>query len=155
MSITIEQEYPDTPEIVALVDELTAILSAPYPPESVHGYSVQKLIDQQVAFFIIRVNGTAAGCGGVQLIQDDGPEPYGELKRMYVRAAFRGMGLAKKLIGVLEAHTRDNGIRLLRLETGIFSAEAIGLYQRMGFYEIGPFGDYTLDPNSRYFERRI
>jgi len=155
MTILIEQEYPDTPEIVVLVDELTDILSAPYPPESVHGYSVQKLIDQNVAFFTIRVDGALAGSGGVQLIRNEGELAYGELKRMYVRDAFRGQGLAKKLIQTLEAYTRENDIQTLRLETGIYSVEAIGLYERSGFVEIGPFGPYQLDPNSRFYEKRL
>ena len=66
MPTTIAQERPDTPELSAMIDELTAILSHPdYPPTSIHGYSVQKLIDQGVAFFVLRDDGDAAACGGV------------------------------------------------------------------------------------------
>ncbi len=155
MPISIAIEHPDTPEIITLVDELTAILSAPYPPESVHGYSVDKLIAQQVAFHIIRVDGKIAGCGGVQLIDLDTAAPYGELKRMYVRPEFQGQGLAKQLITVLEAYTQDHGVHVLRLETGIYSDAAIGLYTSVGFVEIAPFGDYQPDPNSRFFEKHI
>jgi len=43
----------------------------------------------------------------------------------------------------------------LRLETGIHQKEAIGLYERMGFQSIPPFGEYVDDPLSRFFEKRI
>jgi GNAT superfamily N-acetyltransferase len=151
MQVTINPERPDTPEAIALIDELEAILAPGYPPESRHGYSVQKLIDQGVAFFVIRVDGTPAGCGGVQLF---GAE-YGELKRMYVRPAFRGLGLAKRLIDTLSDHARANAVTLLRLETGIYQHEAVGLYERLGFARVGPFGSYKLDPLSIFYEKSL
>ncbi len=155
MSVTITLEHPDTLEIIEVIDELTAILSAPYPPESVHGYSVQQLIDQRVAFHVIRVNGEIAGCGGVQFIKQHRGPRYGELKRMYVRPAFQRRGLARQLLIGLEDYTKSHAINLLRLETGIYSEAAIALYQQHGFYEIAPFGDYVADPNSRFFEKKI
>jgi GNAT superfamily N-acetyltransferase len=151
MSLSIELERPDTPDATALIDELEAILSPGYPPESRHGYSVQKLIDQGVAFFVARENGVPAACGGVQLF---GAE-YGELKRMYVRPAFRGRGLAQRLLERLAAHARERGVALLRLETGIHQAEALRLYERWGFTRTGPFGAYRDDPLSIFMERRI
>jgi hypothetical protein len=43
-------------------------------------------------------------------------------------------------------------VPLLRLETGIYQQEAIGLYERAGFQRTGPFGDYVMDPLSLYYE---
>jgi GNAT superfamily N-acetyltransferase len=149
-SIEILDTRPDTPEAIALIDELEAYLIPLSPAESRHGYSVEKLIREGVAFFIIRWEGQTAGCGGIQIY----PE-YGELKRMYVRPAFRGRGLAKQIIHRLECHAKALGVALLRLETGIAQTEANGLYQSVGFKPIGPFGNYREDPNSRYFEKRL
>ena len=151
MSTTITRERPDTPDAVALILELEAELDPLYPRTSRHGYSVDKLIAQGVIFFVVRSDGAAAGCGGVQLF---GAE-YGELKRMYVRPAFRGQGIAKKLLEHLEDYTRDQQIGLLRLETGIHQHAAIGLYERMGYRPIPPFGAYREDPNSLFFEKQI
>jgi putative acetyltransferase len=151
MSTTITRERPDTPDAVALILELEAELDPLYPRTSRHGYSVDKLIAQGVIFFVVRSDGAAAGCGGVQLF---GAE-YGELKRMYVRPAFRGQGIAKKLLEHLEDYTRDQQIGLLRLETGIHQHAAIGLYERMGYQPIPPFGAYREDPNSLFFEKQI
>jgi hypothetical protein len=93
MAITIAQERPDSADGLALIAELDAVLNPSYPPESRHGFRVEQLITQGVAFFIVRVDQQAAGCGGILLVpQPSNDHPYGELKRMYTRPAFRGQG---------------------------------------------------------------
>jgi ribosomal protein S18 acetylase RimI-like enzyme len=74
---------------------------------------------------------------------------------MYVRPEFRGMGFAKLMLNHLSDYAREQGISLLRLETGIHQHEAIGLYERMGFQRVPPFGDYKPDPNSVFFEKAL
>ena len=59
------------------------------------------------------------------------------------------------MLGYLAAHVRQRGIFLLRLETGIYQFEAIGLYERFGFRRMGPFGAYRDDPLSAFYEMRI
>ena len=151
MPTRITPERPDTADARALILELEAQLEPFYPSESRHGYAVEKLIEQAVAFFLIRQDDVPAGCGGVQLFGTE----YGELKRMYVRPQFRGMGLAKSMLTHLADHARDRGVGLLRLETGIHQHAAIGLYTREGFRPIPPFGEYNDDPLSRCYEKRI
>lgn len=151
MPTVITRERPDTEDAIALIMELEAYLEPLYPAESRHGYSVEKLIAQGVAFFVIRVDETPAGCGGIQLFGTE----YGELKRMYVRPQFRGLGFAKLMLEHLADYAREQGVGLLRLETGIHQHEAIGLYERMGFQSIPPFGSYWDDPLSRFYEKRI
>ena len=154
MEVMIERERPDAAESMLLIDELDAVLKPQYPAESSHGYSVQTLIEQDVNFFVARYGEDAAGCAGVQFYLDDDPA-YGEVKRMYVRPTHRGLGIAKLLLAELEACAAENGVTILRLETGIYQTEAIALYERMGFVEIDPFGSYLPDPNSRFFEKRL
>jgi putative acetyltransferase len=38
------------------------------------------------------------------------------------------------------------GIKAVRLEAGVLHPEAIGLYERMGYSRIEPFGEYLSDP---------
>ncbi|HEV2765425.1 MAG TPA: GNAT family N-acetyltransferase, partial [Pyrinomonadaceae bacterium] len=104
-----------------------------------------------VAFFVVRCEGEPAGCGGVKLFGTE----YGEVKRMYVRPAFRGRGLGKVILDRLADYARERQVRVLRLETGIFQTEAIGLYERYGFQRRPPFGEYREDPMSVYFEKSI
>ena len=100
--IEIHAERPDTPDAIVLISELEAILSPGYPPESRHGYNVEKLIQQRVDFFIVRSDSMAAACGGLQAY----PEGYGEIKRMYVRPDFRGLGLGKRHPGRCQRNQR-------------------------------------------------
>ena len=151
MPAYITPERPDTADARALISELEEHLEPLYPRESRHGYSVEKLIKESVAFFLIRDNGVPAGCGGIQLFGTE----YGEVKRMYVRPQFRGLGLAKLMLNHLTDYAQDRGVGLLRLETGIHQREAIGLYERMGFRRIPPFGQYKEDPLSRCYEKHI
>ena len=151
MPAIITPERPDSADAIALITELEAHLDPLYPAESRHGYSVEKLLAQGVAFFVLRHNDIPAGCGGIQLFDTD----YGELKRMYVRPAFRGLGLGKRMLEHLATYARERGVGLLRLETGIHQVEAIGLYEKMGFQRIAPFGPYWDDPLSRCYEKRF
>ena len=153
MSSTVEItiERPDSDDARTLIAELEAYLIPLSPPESRHGYSIEKLINEEVPFFIIRDNGTPVGCGGVKLFGTD----YGEIKRMYVRPQFRGLGFAKLMLNHLAEYARSHGCAKLRLETGIAQRDAIALYERSGFQRIDPFGEYKQDPLSRFYEKQI
>jgi GNAT superfamily N-acetyltransferase len=151
MSTIISRERPDSPDAVALITELEEELAAVYPVQSRHGFSVDKLIAEGVAFVVLRADGTPAGCGGIHLVGD----AYGEIKRMYVRPPFRGLGFGRLLVDCLAAHAREQGVSLLRLETGVHQASAIRLYEGMGFQPIPPFGPYVGSPLSLCYERRI
>ena len=151
MSAIITPERPDSVDALALITELEAQLEPFYPSESRHGYSVDKLLAKNVAFFIIRYDNSPAGCGGIELFGTE----YGEIKRMYVRQEFRGLGLGKLMLEYLADYAREKGVGLLRLETGIHQGPAIGLYERFGFESIAPFGEYKEDPLSRFYEKRL
>lgn len=150
-TIVISREHPDSVDARELITELDAYLIPLSPKESRHGYPVEKLIKEDVPFFIIRAEGIPVGCGGLKLFGAD----YGEIKRMYVRPRFRGLGFAKLMLDHLAGFARSQGVAILRLETGIHQREAIGLYERAGFQLIPPFGEYKPDPLSRFYEKRI
>jgi len=151
MATTITWERPDSEDALALLEELDAHLNSLYPPESRNGFSVEKLIAEGVAFFVTHHDGVAAGCGGVKLVGTE----YGEVKRMYVRPAFRGKGIGRLILDHLTEYTHNAGIELLRLETGIHQHDAIRLYEAVGFQEIPPFGEFQADPLCICYEKRI
>ena len=151
MRVTTRPARPDTADARQLVGELESILAPAYPTESRHGYSVEKLIRERVAFFVVSVDDEPAACGGVQLFGTE----YAELKRMYVRPAFRGRGLGKHLVAHLCDHAAARGVTVIRLETGIWQVEALGLYERLGFTRIAPFGPYREDPVTVCMEKRL
>lgn len=149
-TVTITAERPDTPDAVALIDELEGYLEPFYPTASRHGYSVDKLLAQGVAFFVLRVDGVAAGCGGIQIYDD-----FGELKRMYVRPSFRGQGYGDRIVAHLEAMAWERRVGVVRLETGIHQTAAIRLYERLGYVSVPPFGEYRPDPLSLFYEKLL
>jgi putative acetyltransferase len=79
---------------------------------------------------------------------------------MYVREAARGEGIAQHLLAHIEAVTRDAGISILRLETGVRQPAAIRLYERAGFRGCPAFGPYlSMSPsavkNSLFYEKQL
>ena len=156
-TISIRRELPTTQTASQLIRELDAYLSPMYPEESQHGYSIEELVEQKVEFFVLYHDERPAGCAGIQFFPDPA-EPsgtYGELKRMYVRDQFRGLGLGKTLLRHIERVAIERGVVILRLETGIHQPEAIGLYESSGFRRVPPFGEYREDPLSYFYEKRL
>jgi GNAT superfamily N-acetyltransferase len=74
---------------------------------------------------------------------------------MYVRSVYRGAGLGKAMLHHLAEYARERQVRVLRLETGIYQLEAMGLYESFGFQRRPPFGEYKDDPLSVYYEKII
>lgn len=137
-------ESPNQPEVIALIEELDAFQKPLYPAESHHGIPVAALEQANVLFAVVRSNTLeVVACGAIVLEAE-----YGELKRMFTRPAFRGRGIAGRLLAFLEAEARTRGCGQFALETGYLQHEAIALYERFGYRRCGPFGGYAEDPNS-------
>lgn len=100
---------------------------------------------------MIRHDKAPAGCGGVKLFGTD----YAEMERTYVRPSFRGLGPGRLMGSHLEEYARNQGVGLLRLETGIYQRAVTGLCERVGLQRSPAFGEYEADPISVYFEKRI
>jgi GNAT superfamily N-acetyltransferase len=86
---------------------------------------------------VARLRSLPIGCGALKL---HGTAPA-ELKRMWVDPTSRGLGVGRRLLESLEALARENGVRVLHLETNRALKEAIELYRRAGFAEVAPLND--------------
>jgi len=150
-ALSIQPEPPDTADAKALVGELDAHLNGLYRPENRHGLSLAALQDESVIFLVARWDGVAVGCGAVKSVNED----YAELKRMYVTPRWRGLGVAQALLGHLERLSRQRGLSVLRLETGIHQPEAVGLYERAGFSRCAAFGEYAEEGVSLCYEKAL
>jgi putative acetyltransferase len=87
------------------------------------------------ALLIARDKDTAAGC--VALRQLDAGT--GEMKRMYVREAYRGSGLGRRLALAIIQEARKRNYARVMLDTLPKLAPAIALYRDLGFRETGPY----------------
>jgi putative acetyltransferase len=117
--------------------------------------SLDAIFQPHIRFFIARCEGRAVGCGGIALFND-----FAEIKRMYVRPASRGSGIAEHIIARLTDEAVDAGLALLRLETGTEQLAAIRFYKRCGFQPCAAFEPYSsMNPiaisTSLFFEKRL
>jgi ribosomal protein S18 acetylase RimI-like enzyme len=64
-----------------------------------------------------------------------------EMKRLYVRPAFQGTGLGRRLVDRVMEEARDAGYGVLRLDTLPSLQRAISMYLGLGFYEIPRYSD--------------
>jgi putative acetyltransferase len=141
------------PEIAALLDEHLADMYRISPPESVHALDLEALRAPDITFWTLWQAQELAGCIA---LKQHAPE-FGEIKSMRTSNAFRGQGLAPKLLHHLIDEACQRGIRRLSLETGAepFFAPARRLYTAFGFTECPPFATYIEDPNSVFMTRAL
>lgn len=99
---------------------------------------------------VARSGGTPAGCVGLRPHEGD----TAELKRLYVREAFRGRGLARGLVrAVIDAAQRE-GYARLRLDTHESMDAARTLYRSFGFREIPAYWDHPV-PDVVFYELEL
>lgn len=151
MNTRISIEPPRQPGVVRLLELSDAYALSLYPAESNYLLDIASLEKPEVTMFVARRDGAVAGCCALV----DCGDRSGEIKRLFVDPAMRGLGIARRLLEALEEQAKGAGIGVLRLETGIYQPEAIGLYERAGYVRRGPFSDYPDDPLSLFMEKRL
>lgn len=98
--------------------------------------------------FIAMVGPAAAGAVGVRRFDD----ASAEIKRMYVRADYRGRGLGRALAEAAVQAAGDLGYRRILLDSVRSMERALSVYRKLGFQEIGPYRDNPL-ADAVYMER--
>lgn len=102
-------------------------------------------------YLVAVTDSCAVACGAWQRLAPG----VAELKRMYVRPADRGRGIARHLVVALERDALAAGYGTLRLETGTYLPAAISLYRSVGYAPIPRYGEYVHNPYSVCFEKRL
>lgn len=100
------------------------------------------------AFVLALADGAVVGCGGMWTLEPG----VGEIKRMWVDPAWRGLGLAARLLADLEQRSVAAGHQRTVLDTNGVLHEAIAMYRRAGYREIERYNDNPYAQH--FFEKR-
>ncbi len=151
MGLELMPGYGSAKEVRALFSEYTQLLVAGDP--SFQEYLDIQHYDDELAhlekkyglpegrLYLALWDGKPAGCIGLRKL--DGHRC--EMKRLYVRPAFRERHIGSALVQRIVADAREIGYAQMLLDTFPFLERAIAMYRAMGFYEIARYSDSPLD----------
>lgn len=150
MNIEILRTDSKNQNFINLIKELDAFLAITDGDE--HGfYDQYNKTDAIKNVLVLYVDGVAVGCGSIKEYDAD----IMEVKRMFTKEEFRGLGLASKILKELEIWTKELGYEKCILETGKRQVEAISLYQKNNYTIIPNYGQYAEVENSVCFEKSL
>ncbi|HWS28885.1 MAG TPA: GNAT family N-acetyltransferase [Clostridia bacterium] len=147
MEVLLELGYGKPQEVLRLFTEYTddilvkgpevksCLQSQNYEEEAKH--LQEKYGQPNGRLYLASYGTTAAGCVALRKLND----VCCEMKRLYVRPMYRGLGIGKMLMEKVISDATQIGYRHIRLDTFPFMQEAIQMYGRYGFYEIERYND--------------
>lgn len=141
---------PRDPQAARLLQASHDLMQSLFPPEDNHYLSIEALLAPHIRFFVARQDAQTLGTIAMAHMGS-----YGEVKSMFVDPAARKRGVAQALLDHVTQIAREEGLLLLRLETGNLLHAAHALYRRHGFTLCGPFGDYEANNTSLFMEKPL
>lgn len=109
-----------------------------------------KYAEPRGAFIVADDGPSLAGCVGMRPLVDGACE----MKRLYVRDAYKGRGVGRALASKLIDEARAKGYRAMRLDTLSSMSAAVALYRSLGFVEIDGYIENPLD-GAMFMEKRL
>jgi len=100
------------------------------------------------------VDGALAGCGAFRALADVDHANACEMKRLYVRPGFRGLGIGRMVAQALMDHAMQAGYTVMLLDTLDDMEAARGLYVALGFEEIPPYY-FNPIPGAHYLKAEL
>jgi GNAT superfamily N-acetyltransferase len=141
----------DEPAVQKLVGEALADLAQRYGGSGDDTpVSAADFAPPRGRFFVAGRGDELIGCAGWRVRGEDA-----ELKRMFTMPAARGLGVARRLLAVVEDSARADGRAQVILETGDKQPEAIALYRSCGYQRIPDFGYYRDEEGVLSFARDL
>jgi GNAT superfamily N-acetyltransferase len=112
--------------------------------------AMRKLVEEpRSGLWVIFLEGVPAGC--VVLKAGIPNQTAGEVKRLYVRPAYRRKGMAEALMEALEAFARVGGMAWVYLDTNDAFRASVALYERRGYLACARYND---NPQATLFFRK-
>ncbi|CAN5364395.1 helix-turn-helix domain-containing GNAT family N-acetyltransferase [soil metagenome] len=129
---------PSSPEAEYALTEYFGELDRRFPGGFDPGVQDPEALRRPHGRFVVAVSvGEVLACGGIQRISDEAAE----IKRMWVAPAWRGYGLAGRMLRHLEGLAAAAGHTVVRLDTNPTLEDAIAMYRRAGYAEIERYND--------------
>jgi DNA-binding MarR family transcriptional regulator len=133
-----DPRHPDARHCVqAYFAELARRFDDGFDPAHSISATDEELIWPAGLLLVATLHAEPVGCGALKLH----PGGRADVKRMWVSAAVRGLGLGRRLLAELESRAVAGGVHTLRLETNRALTEAIGLYRAAGYRDVPAFND--------------
>lgn len=96
-------------------------------------------VDPAGALLLATVDGQPAGCCAFRPLINSDHLNACEMKRLFVRAGFRGLGLGRQLVEAIIELAQQAGYTTMLLDTLSDMESARALYQELGFVETEPY----------------
>lgn len=142
-------DAPAARELLAEWQDELAVTIPGFSPAVGSSVEAPKFEPPEGVFLLASSGDAALGCGGMRRLTAE----MGEIKRLFVRPAARGQGVARALLEGLEQRAADQGLKAIRLDTHGGEPSAVGLFRAAGYL---PIDDYNANPYAKYwFEKRL
>lgn len=148
-STTVTEVAPDHPNTLRLLALYFAELRdrvPSYEPPTIEDLRAE---GTRGVTLVVLEDGLAVGCGSLRLL-DSGTA---EVKRMFVVAAARGRGHARRILSALEERARSLQCKRVVLDTAAPLHEAAAMYEREGYIATERYNDNPVA--ARWFEKNL
>lgn len=108
-------------------------------------------VDDIFDVIIVYDGNVPIGCASFKKYNDE----CAEVKRVFIEKEFRGRGISRKLMELLEKSGADKGYRYFILESGEPLASAMALYRKIGYKIISNYGQYKDMPDSICMKKKL
>lgn len=155
MNITVEKiaSQKDLEEIKALFREYEKFLGVSLCFQNFEEELARlpaKYAEPEGSIFIAKVDGKSAGCIALWKLE----EGVCEMKRLYLKRDFQGLGLGKKLAQTIIEEAQAKGYKKMKLDTLRRLESANHLYKSLQFTETNSY-NYNPEDDVVYFEKDL
>ena len=140
-AVLIAPEPPDSADARICLDayfrELAQRFETGFDPATSISATASEMTPPAGVLVLARLDDRPIGCAALKVKEGH----IGEVKRMWVSAEARGLGIGRRLLEAIERQALGFGVATLRLETNRTLREAQRLYRSAGYGEVAPFND--------------
>jgi ribosomal protein S18 acetylase RimI-like enzyme len=151
VNLVIKAVDPGCQGSIELQWEMRRELDAMYGETTIDPPPLEQFRLPRAVFLVAWLDGMPIGCGALTTMDDS----TAHIKRVFVRAGFRGNGFGRRIMDALENKAFELGYSALFLETADKQLEAIRMYASLGYERVPCAGRVACSEHSVCFEKRL